>query len=223
VLTNVRPLRSVTIVRRPLTVRLIVTPFAVWMDWTRPPGETFAVVPLENVRVVGGPVRPKWVPVGPVWVAPAEPVWVAPVEPVWVAPVEPVWVAPVEPEWVAPVEPVWVAPVEPVWVAPVEPVWVPVEPGWLVVGEPYLMPGAVLAGCWLGSVLVFAFAGGCAAGAALGAAAGFGGGLDLGLLSAQANGAISKTRLIDQFRATFLCRLMAFSRTCNYSLVTLRP
>jgi hypothetical protein len=200
VLTNVRPLRSVTIVRRPVTVRLIVTPFAVWMDWTRPPGETFAVVPLENVRVVGGPVRP-----------------------VWVAPVEPVWVAPVEPVWVAPAEPVWVAPVEPVWVAPVEPVWVPVEPGWLVVGEPYLMPGAVLAGCWLGSVLVFAFAGGCAAGAALGAAAGFGGGLDLGLLSAQANGAISKTRLIDQFRATFLCRLMAFSRTCNYSLVTLRP
>jgi hypothetical protein len=57
---------------------------------------------------------------------------------------------------------------------------------------------------------VFAFPGVCAAGAAFEAAAAFGGGLDLGLLSAEANGAISKTRLIDQFRATFLCRRMEF-------------
>jgi hypothetical protein len=39
-------------------------------------------------------------------------------------------------------------------------------------------------------------------------------------LSAQAIGAISKTRQIIQFRRMLLCGLMAFSCTFNYSLVT---
>jgi len=56
--------------------------------------------------------------------------------------------------------------------------------------------------------VVFAFPGACAAGAAFGAAAAFGGELDLGLLSAQANVAISKNKLMEQFRAMFLCRRM---------------
>jgi hypothetical protein len=53
--------------------RLIVTPSAVWIDWMRPPAENLAVVPLENVRVVG---RPRWVP-------PVELGWPAPFEPGW--------------------------------------------------------------------------------------------------------------------------------------------
>jgi len=57
---------------------------------------------------------------------------------------------------------------------------------------------------------VFAFAGECAAAAAFGADAFLEGGLDLGLLSAHADDAISRIKPIDQFRAMLLCGIMAF-------------
>ena len=66
-LTKVRPLRAVTIVRWPVTVRLMVTPFAVWMDRIWPPGANLTVVPFCNLVVVV-PRKPGWLPLlGLVW------------------------------------------------------------------------------------------------------------------------------------------------------------